>query len=861
MKKGRNRWFALLLILTLIFTLGMPMGMTAFGDGEDPEITQEQPEVQDPEVKDPEVQDPEVQDPEVQDPEVQDPEVQDPEVQDPEVKDPEVQDPEVQDPEVQDPEVQDPEVKDPEVQDPELKEPTLLKAQGDFSEEALFKRITLVVGSGGVAYVDNVEYLPGTYHFDVWSMTNITAKAYSNAGYKRTVPQSQTTSGKGNTTVTVSFAPEEAVYGMPYYAADGAFSGYDGTGTDISGHDPKGDALSANMSGVGGTVQTKLGEAATVSLNVSGVNGDYVSHSDRTTLREVDIYDSLGNKISRDAVTNGDRIDFSYSIPGTIDGLLSAGYTKQHSGKYAKTVTYQLVDRYNGNAAAAVLATASVRIEVDPINATIYITADDYYELYVDGELIGSNADWTNVEAYRVTLKDSSVIAVYAKDTHLVVDGLSVKIDYVNPSKQDVVTSEGSGWFYRVIPTQSVPSELSEWKTAPVIYKHDGWAGVKNATYGWAAKLGGKAWNEPWVWSPNYTAPDFDKYVLFRFNGAELGQEFVTVSVSYEGQGKVFIGEETDPLLTETTVEKGSSLVLHAVPAEGWIFDRWTVDGNPMVSSPGATWTIENADASHSYEAHFVEGFQYTVVLDPEDESVNVPKNKVLSMTFNGMVQPGFKYRNSVGDSVVRQDDFRIFNADGTLFESFNVLYEGPEIGAADAGRILLMPTVNEESVGYIEGNQVVLDPKQDFVPGASYYVLANGFTILNTDMMPATVPLSQYQAWFLGFGEKETLADHDWNFTIAPAAVIGGGGTTPGGSPGGQVSTVTTIAPEETPLAAPVVEEAPMPAPIEALQEIVEDVAPLGVPVLPKTGEIPASLFYGLGGILAAAGAFMKRK
>ncbi len=61
----------------------------------------------------------------------------------------------------------------------------------------------------------------------------------------------------------------------------------------------------------------------------------------------------------------------------------------------------------------------------------------------------------------------------------------------------------------------------------------------------------------------------------------------------------------------------------------------------------------------------------------------------------------------------------------------------------------------------------------------------------------------------------------------------------------------VTPIPPEPVPLAAPVV------APVILPEEII----PLGVPVLPKTGELPLELFYGLGGILTALGVFLKRK
>jgi LPXTG-motif cell wall-anchored protein len=48
---------------------------------------------------------------------------------------------------------------------------------------------------------------------------------------------------------------------------------------------------------------------------------------------------------------------------------------------------------------------------------------------------------------------------------------------------------------------------------------------------------------------------------------------------------------------------------------------------------------------------------------------------------------------------------------------------------------------------------------------------------------------------------------------------------------------------------------------PPEAAPDILEDIVPLAPAVLPKTGEIPAAVFYGFGGMLSALGVFIKRK
>lgn len=110
---------------------------------------------------------------------------------------------------------------------------------------------------------------------------------------------------------------------------------------------------------------------------------------------------------------------------------------------------------------------------------------------------------------------------------------------------------------------------------------------------------------------------------------------------------------------------------------------------------------------------------------------------------------------------------------------------------------------------------------------------------------------------------------------TLVPVDNPGGGGTTPTpgtptpGAPAVTTTTTTTtttvdrdradravetIPSEATPLSAPViVPETPTAVP--------DEIIPLGVPMLPKTGELPAAVFYGLGGMLTAVGAFLKRK
>lgn len=97
--------------------------------------------------------------------------------------------------------------------------------------------------------------------------------------------------------------------------------------------------------------------------------------------------------------------------------------------------------------------------------------------------------------------------------------------------------------------------------------------------------------------------------------------------------------------------------------------------------------------------------------------------------------------------------------------------------------------------------------------------------------------------------------ADQEQNLSILNTRRSSGGG---GGSKRGNNRT-TTVTPEPVPEALPAAEPAPMP--VVADTPITEEVIPLAVPVLPQTGELPGELFYGLGGMIMALGAALKRR
>ena len=78
--------------------------------------------------------------------------------------------------------------------------------------------------------------------------------------------------------------------------------------------------------------------------------------------------------------------------------------------------------------------------------ATIQLTADDAYDAYLDGALVGSDTDWTTVEAYSSGVAAGTHhYAVYAEDTANVVAGFLAAV-YVDGALIDVTDGAGSNW-------------------------------------------------------------------------------------------------------------------------------------------------------------------------------------------------------------------------------------------------------------------------------------------------------------------------------------------------------------------------------------------------------------------------------
>lgn len=134
-----------------------------------------------------------------------------------------------------------------------------------------------------------------------------------------------------------------------------------------------------------------------------------------------------------------------------------------------------------------------------------------------------------------------------------------------------------------------------------------------------------------------------------------------------------------------------------------------------------------------------------------------------------------------------------------------------------------------------------------------------DGLSFLNTATATGSSCPEQYE----GIGQSAIIypiecvevTDTD---SVSVLITTGGGGGTPGGGGTGTGVTTTVVEPEPIPEGAPEVIPASTPEPTPV---ILEEAVPLGVPVLPKTGEMDPTLFYGLGSAFAALGLIIRRK
>ncbi len=163
-----------------------------------------------------------------------------------------------------------------------------------------------------------------------------------------------------------------------------------------------------------------------------------------------------------------------------------------------------------------------------------------------------------------------------------------------------------------------------------------------------------------------------------------------------------------------------------------------------------------------------------------------------------------------------------------------------------------------------LEGEDVLITSQSTAALVTTFSNLDIGSTYkISEGSVPAGYSVSYPQGQTIGITgvETESLSIRNTLITSSGGSSGGGGSSRRSSSNG---NSTADIAPEPVPEALPeaisvpeaVVQPVPEPAPV-----MIEEIVPLGVAVLPKTGELPVELFYGLGSVLTALGACLKRK
>ena len=138
-------------------------------------------------------------------------------------------------------------------------------------------------------------------------------------------------------------------------------------------------------------------------------------------------------------------------------------------------------------------------------SSSISLTADNVYELYVNGLLVGTNTDWRNAEKYSVDLKQGqNVIAVKGVDWGapgaLLGDIVCKGFHYDTDAEWKISTQEQAGW-------NSIDFNDAAWMPATEVaaYGDAPWNSVTGIPVETDAK---------WIWSADTTGTVYFRYVI-----------------------------------------------------------------------------------------------------------------------------------------------------------------------------------------------------------------------------------------------------------------------------------------------------------------------------------------------------------
>ncbi len=311
---------------------------------------------------------------------------------------------------------------------------------------------------------------------------------------------------------------------------------------------------------------------ATVSITVNPVNDAPVANNDSGSTNKdtaVDI-DVLAN----DTDIDGDTLSVASVTQGANGSVVSNGtnvtYTPDAGFSGTDTFTYAADDGTAESAAATVTVTVKDVIET----GNLYVTCDNGYELYVNGELIGTGSNWQQADIYSVDIiGGENVIAVKGTDS----GGAAAIIAELERASGRVGT--GTQW-------KASTSAPAGWET--IGFDDSGWASATDyGAYGvapWNTSVSGFPTDTPahWIWTSDNS-----------------GDDVVYARLSFGGDGNTApVAEDQE---VETDEDVPVDIVLVATDADDDMLTYFIVDGpaNGALSgtAPNVTYT-PNADYS-----------------------------------------------------------------------------------------------------------------------------------------------------------------------------------------------------------------------------------------------------------------------
>ena len=251
-------------------------------------------------------------------------------------------------------------------------------------------------------------------------------------------------------------------------------------------------------------------------------------------------------------------------------------------------------------------------------------------------------------------------------------------------------------------------------------------------------------------YNANYTFTVSSSRNLVAHFQAQSQNYTITVSASPTNGGNPYIG--STPGTTQATYTSGQSCTVHANPSNGFVFDRWTLNGNQVSTNANYTFTVTS---NLNLVAHFTQQHNVTVSANPTNGGTpyigNIPGTTQSTFTHgqsctvhavpnNGYTFANWKENNQVVQGAGANYTFTV-TSNRNLVAHFTqnvytitVLASPPQGGTVTGGgayqygdQVILTATANSgfEFVGWNDGN--TNNPRTIIVTGNATYTASFG--------------------------------------------------------------------------------------------------------------------------------------